>query len=121
MSIQDQTAMRSAPRLLIDRLRGALRPVAAGFACSLILALGSVSPGNAEAAGGLASPGSAGTPVKLNIGTVIWIGYGPLYIADALGLWKSHGLDVHLRVFNDPALIPPRHRLGGRRWRRGDL
>ena len=41
------------------------------------------------------------------IGTVIWIGYGPYYVADALDLYKKSGLKVTLQVFSDPALIPP--------------
>ncbi|WP_051849487.1 ABC transporter substrate-binding protein [Thiomonas sp. FB-Cd] len=42
----------------------------------------------------------------MNIGTVVWIGYGPFYVADAKGLFKKHGLDAKLQNFNDPALIP---------------
>ena len=41
------------------------------------------------------------------IGTVIWIGYGPYYVADALDLYKKSGIKVTLQVFSDPALIPP--------------
>ncbi len=41
------------------------------------------------------------------IGTVIWIGYGPYYVADALNLYKKSGIKVTLQVFSDPALIPP--------------
>ena len=41
------------------------------------------------------------------IGTVIWIGYGPYYVADALDLYKKSGLKVTLQIFSDPALIPP--------------
>ncbi len=42
----------------------------------------------------------------MTLGVVIWIGYGPLYIADALGFWKKRNMKVRLQVFNDPALIP---------------
>ncbi len=51
------------------------------------------------------------------IGTVIWIGYGPYYVADALDLYKKSGIKVTLQVFSDPALIPPAigRRLGRRR------
>jgi NitT/TauT family transport system substrate-binding protein len=41
------------------------------------------------------------------IGTVIWIGYGPYYVADALDLYKKSGIKVTLQMFSDPALIPP--------------
>lgn len=44
------------------------------------------------------------TPVKL--ATVVWIGYGPFYVADALDFYKKYNLKVSLQVFNDPALIP---------------
>ena len=47
---------------------------------------------------------AAGT---VKIGTVIWIGYGPYYVADALDLYKKSGFKVSLQVFSDPALIPP--------------
>jgi NitT/TauT family transport system substrate-binding protein len=53
------------------------------------------------AAGGAFAAGSA------KIGTVIWIGYGPYYVADALDLYKKSGIKVTLQVFSDPALIPP--------------
>ncbi|MGA8007809.1 MAG: ABC transporter substrate-binding protein [Thiomonas sp.] len=43
---------------------------------------------------------------KMVIGTVVWIGYGPFYVADAMGFFKKHGLDAKLQNFNDPALIP---------------
>lgn len=46
----------------------------------------------------------AQTPMKL--ATVVWVGYGPFYVADALDLYKKHKLKVSLQVFNDPALIP---------------
>lgn len=43
---------------------------------------------------------------KLNVGTVIWIGYGPFYVAESLDLFKKYNLSVKLQVFSDPALIP---------------
>ncbi|MFN7445535.1 MAG: ABC transporter substrate-binding protein, partial [Curvibacter sp.] len=46
-------------------------------------------------------------PVQMKIGTVVWIGYGPFYVADALDLYKKYNLKVTLQVFTDPALIPP--------------
>jgi len=48
----------------------------------------------------------AQTPTSLKLATVVWVGYGPFYVADALNLYKKHGLKVSLQVFNDPALIP---------------
>jgi len=52
-----------------------------------------------------AVPAFAATDIK--IGTVVWIGYGPFYVADAVDLYKKSGYKVTLQVFNDPALIPP--------------
>jgi NitT/TauT family transport system substrate-binding protein len=58
------------------------------------------------AAGALFSFGAlAASTVKL--GTVIWIGYGPFYVADQLDLYKKSGIKVAMQMFNDPALIPP--------------
>lgn len=44
-------------------------------------------------------------PIK--IGTVVWVGYGPFYVADALGMFKKAGLDVQIKMFADPVEIPP--------------
>lgn len=46
----------------------------------------------------------AATTVK--IGTVVWIGYGPFYVADQLDLFKKSGVKVTMQMFTDPALIP---------------
>ncbi|MBC7698829.1 ABC transporter substrate-binding protein [Aquabacterium sp.] len=43
---------------------------------------------------------------SLKIGTVVWIGYGPFYVAEALDLFKKYNLKVSLQIFSDPALIP---------------
>jgi NitT/TauT family transport system substrate-binding protein len=52
------------------------------------------------------APAMAQAPAQLKIATVVWIGYGPFYVADALDLYKKYNLKVSLQVFNDPALIP---------------
>ncbi len=43
---------------------------------------------------------------QIKLGVVTWIGYGPLYIAESLDLWKKYGLKVQLQNFTDPALLP---------------
>lgn len=43
---------------------------------------------------------------QIKLGTVVWIGYGPFYVAESLDLFKKYNLNVKLQVFNDPALIP---------------
>jgi NitT/TauT family transport system substrate-binding protein len=48
----------------------------------------------------------AQTTTSMKIATVVWIGYGPFYVAEALDLYKKYNLKVSLQVFNDPALIP---------------
>ncbi|MFT5643499.1 MAG: NitT/TauT family transport system substrate-binding protein [Janthinobacterium sp.] len=53
-----------------------------------------------------ASVASAAGPATMKIGTVVWIGYGPFYVAEALDLYKKYNLKVSLQVFSDPALIP---------------
>lgn len=42
----------------------------------------------------------------LKIGTVVWIGYGPFYVAEALDLYKKYGVSVKLQFFDDPGLLP---------------
>ena len=56
-------------------------------------------------AGALAVAGAqAATTMK--IGLTTWIGYSPFYVADALDLYKKHGLKVTLQTFPDPAALP---------------
>ena len=52
------------------------------------------------------APLAAQAAETMKIGTVVWAGYGPFYVADKKDLFKPHGLDVELQFFNDPALIP---------------
>jgi len=55
----------------------------------------------------LATAGAfAQAPAPMKIATVVWIGYSPFYVAEALDLYKKYNLKVSLQVFNDPALIP---------------
>jgi NitT/TauT family transport system substrate-binding protein len=54
-----------------------------------------------------ASTSFAAEPSTMKIGTVVWIGYGPFYVAEALDLYKKYNMKVSLQVFTDPALIPP--------------
>ena len=49
---------------------------------------------------------AAGSATTMKIGTVVWIGYGPFYVAEALDLYKKYNMKVSLQVFTDPALIP---------------
>jgi NitT/TauT family transport system substrate-binding protein len=83
--------LRGSRRTLPTRCRAA----AVALCCALTL--------------GAHAPARAAAPAldPMTIGVVIWIGYGPFYVADSLGLWKNHGMKVRLQVFNDPALIPP--------------
>ncbi len=62
--------------------------------------------GASLAAVALIAPFAAQADDKLTIGTVVWAGYGPFYVADELDLYEQFGLDVDLQFFNDPALIP---------------
>jgi NitT/TauT family transport system substrate-binding protein len=56
---------------------------------------------------GMAALAPAAHAQTIKIGTVVWIGYGPYYVAEALDLYKKSGMKVKLQVFTDPALIPP--------------
>lgn len=53
-----------------------------------------------------ALPAAQAAPTTMKIGTVVWIGYGPFYVAEALDLFKKSNLKVKLQFFTDPALIP---------------
>ncbi|BBP04172.1 hypothetical protein TPL01_27410 [Sulfuriferula plumbiphila] len=46
----------------------------------------------------------ASAPIK--IGTVVWIGYGPFFVAEGKDLYKKYDVNVKLQMFSDPALIP---------------
>ena len=50
--------------------------------------------------------GAASAATQINIGTVVWIGYGPFYVAEAMDMFKKNGVAAKLQVFADPALIP---------------
>lgn len=47
---------------------------------------------------------TAASPVKLSLTT--WVGYSPFYVADGMGMYKKQGLDVTLKTFSDPAMLP---------------
>ncbi|MCL4471796.1 MAG: ABC transporter substrate-binding protein [Gammaproteobacteria bacterium] len=64
------------------------------IASMLLLAIG-VNPIAAQAA------------TSMKIGTVVWIGYGPFFVAEAKDFYKKHDLKVTLQMFADPGLIPP--------------
>lgn len=49
---------------------------------------------------------SAQAVTTMKIGSVVWIGYGPFFVAEAKDLYKKHDLKVTLQMFSDPALIP---------------
>ncbi len=44
---------------------------------------------------------------SIKVGSLIWIGYGPFYVAEQLDLFKKSGVKVSMQMFTDPALIPP--------------
>lgn len=52
------------------------------------------------------TPITAHAMTTMKIGTVVWIGYGPFFVADAKDFYKKYGLKVTLQMFTDPALIP---------------
>ncbi|MGE8154124.1 ABC transporter substrate-binding protein [Pseudomonas vancouverensis] len=51
-------------------------------------------------------PLTANAVETLKVGTVVWVGQAPFYVADKLDLFKAHGLKVDLQLFSDPTLIP---------------
>jgi NitT/TauT family transport system substrate-binding protein len=58
-------------------------------------------------AASLIAAGPVHAAESAKIGTVVWIGYGPYYVADAMDMFKKSGVKVSLQFFTDPALIPP--------------
>ncbi len=50
---------------------------------------------------------------KVLLATVAWIGYAPFYVAVEKGLFKKYGVEVELKDFADPALIPAALASGG--------
>jgi NitT/TauT family transport system substrate-binding protein len=78
-------------RIMMSTRRAVIRTVAS---LAIFASIAAVSSQVAQAA------------PKMVIGTVVWIGYGPFYVADAKGFFKKYGLDAKLQNFNDPALIP---------------
>ncbi|OGB95282.1 MAG: hypothetical protein A3G35_10555 [candidate division NC10 bacterium RIFCSPLOWO2_12_FULL_66_18] len=66
-------------------MRGTSRSLAVGLTLILILAIGL----SAEAAS------------KVRIATSTWVGYGPMWLAKALGYYEKEGLDVELTKIED--------------------
>lgn len=60
----------------------------------------------------LSAPG-ARADEKVTLATVAWIGYAPFYVAVEKGLFKKYGVEVELKDFADPALIPAALASGG--------
>jgi len=56
--------------------------------------------------GAPAASAAPAAPTTLKIGTVVWIGYGPFYVAQALDMYKKYGVSVELQFFTDPGLLP---------------
>lgn len=54
----------------------------------------------------LAMPLSQAQAAKMTIGTVVWIGYAPFYVADALNSYEKYGVDVELIYFADNSTMP---------------
>ena len=60
------------------------------------------------AALGLSACGGSSTPTgtkytgTIHISSSTWTGYAVLYVANAKGTWKNHGLDVNFKVVEDP-------------------
>jgi NitT/TauT family transport system substrate-binding protein len=54
----------------------------------------------------LVGPAGAQAAQTLKLGTNVWVGFGPLYVAEALDLYKKYGLSVKLQFFSDTTLLP---------------
>ena len=54
-----------------------------------------------------AAPAVSAAPPKVVVGTTMWIGYAPLFVAVDQKLFKAHGITVDLRVFSDGSVVLP--------------
>lgn len=50
--------------------------------------------------------GTASAMPTVSIGTVVWIGYAPLYVAEHIGAFEKHGVKVKFTNFSDNATMP---------------
>jgi NitT/TauT family transport system substrate-binding protein len=66
----------------------------------LLTANGGVAPSMAQTPA--ATEEAAGTVTKIKIGYSVWVGYGPLFIAQEKGYFKDAGLEVELVKVEDP-------------------
>jgi len=57
-------------------------------------------------AGFLAPIHAASATTTVNVGTVVWIGYAPFYVADALDTFKKYGVKVNMVNFADNSTMP---------------
>ncbi|WP_256757935.1 ABC transporter substrate-binding protein [Cohnella sp. WQ 127256] len=78
----------------------------------LLSACGSNSNNNGEksssstsspTASASASSEPSSEPISLSMGVQPWVGNGPWWIADQAGIFKKHGLDVTIKMFNQDA------------------
>lgn len=74
-----------------------------GLAGGLALHACTASPDSASsdtASDSAVTDGSSTEPVSASTGSTLWIGYTPLYIAEAKGFFEENGLDYTYRVFS---------------------
>jgi NitT/TauT family transport system substrate-binding protein len=72
------------------------------FARRLVLPLCILVAVVLSACGNPSTPTSTKYTGTIHISSSTWTGYAVLYVANAKGTWKSHGLDVNFKVVEDP-------------------
>jgi NitT/TauT family transport system substrate-binding protein len=72
------------------------------FARRLVLPMFILAALGLSACGGSSTPTSTKYTGTIHISSSTWTGYAVLYVANAKGTWKSHGLDVNFKVVEDP-------------------
>ena len=72
------------------------------FARRLVLPLFILVAVALSACGGSSAATSTKYTGTIHISSSTWTGYAVLYVANAKGTWKSHGLDVNFKVVEDP-------------------
>jgi NitT/TauT family transport system substrate-binding protein len=72
------------------------------FARRLVLPLFILAAIALSACGGSATPTSTKYTGTIHISSSTWTGYAIIYLANAKGIWKNHGLDVNFKTVEDP-------------------
>lgn len=49
---------------------------------------------------------TAAAATNIKLATTTWIGYSPFYVAEGMKMFEKHGINVEIKTFSDPAVLP---------------